>query len=417
MTTRRIRRTVAASALASAVAVTAAGPAFSVWASESPGTGYASAVRLPAPAAPTATAGGGGSVTVSWPQVLLAPQAPATGYRLARYHAGTGAEAPVGAGCAGVVTALTCTESAVPDGTWRYAVRALFGPRWTGPQGPRGSQVGVFSIAVTGPADGQTYGRSAYAAACAAGAGICGTVTGAPVTGVTVSVRRAGGAYWDPATGGFTSQAEKPMAATGTSSWRLPFPVDSFPADGQYVVRAVATDGATSATDTNAFTLDVTAPTATDVQATNDGGGQSGRAESGDRLTFTFSEPIAPGSVLPGWTGTARAGSVRLVGGATGTTTLTVGDGDGAALTALGTVVVGDDYVAAGRTVTLPATLAVVGSTVRVTLGGTHADIRRGGAGDMRWTPGGVTDPEGNVVGNAGQPVTEARSGSADREF
>ena len=44
-------------------------------------------------------------------------------------------------------------------------------------------------------------------------------------------------------------------------------------------------------------------PAAVDVQTTNVGGGTPGFAEPGDTIVFTFSEPINPGSVLAGWTG------------------------------------------------------------------------------------------------------------------
>ena len=86
-------------------------------------------------------------------------------------------------------------------------------------------------------------------------------------------------------------------------------------ADGLYDLRAVATDVAgnttTSATVANRR-ADNTAPRANDVQAVN-GTGAAGSIDAGDVLTFTYSEAIAPNSILAGWTGSSTAVTVRRV--------------------------------------------------------------------------------------------------------
>ena len=58
--------------------------------------------------------------------------------------------------------------------------------------------------------------------------------------------------------------------------------------------------------------VDNTAPTASTVQTANKAGGIAGRPEIGDTITFTFSEPIDPKSVLSGWTGAATSAVVRI---------------------------------------------------------------------------------------------------------
>ena len=58
--------------------------------------------------------------------------------------------------------------------------------------------------------------------------------------------------------------------------------------------------------------MDNTAPTATDVQTTNVGGGTNGKAETGDTITFTYSETLDPYSILAGWNGSSTAyGPIR----------------------------------------------------------------------------------------------------------
>jgi hypothetical protein len=41
------------------------------------------------------------------------------------------------------------------------------------------------------------------------------------------------------------------------------------------------------------------------VQSANVAGGTAGKLEAGDTLTYTFSEPMLPASVLGGWAGAA----------------------------------------------------------------------------------------------------------------
>jgi hypothetical protein len=61
---------------------------------------------------------------------------PATGYRLTSYNTVTGEARSVGGGCAATVSRTGCTESEAPAGSWRYAVRPVFGPLLTGAEGP-----------------------------------------------------------------------------------------------------------------------------------------------------------------------------------------------------------------------------------------------------------------------------------------
>ena len=83
-------------------------------------------------------------------------------------------------------------------------------------------------------------------------------------------------------------------------------------ADGTYQTRVVATDSLGHQTISATITLiiDNTHPTATSVNAAN--GGTAGRIDSGDTLTFTWSEPMAPASILSGWSGGAQPIRIRV---------------------------------------------------------------------------------------------------------
>jgi hypothetical protein len=194
-------------------------------------------------------------------------------------------------------------------------------------------------------------------------------------------------------------------------------------ADGSYDVRAIATDVAglqTTSAAVNARIVDNSStPTGTDVQTAN-GGATAGKAEVSDSITFTFSEPIAPASILSGWDGTSTSVVVRIDDF---TTTpfdrLTVWNSTDAAqtaLTAANGVRLGGDYVPASG-VKFNATMVMSGSTVTVTF----TSVRSGGVnataalnGTMQWSPSAsATDLAGHAVGTG--VVNE--TGVSDKEF
>lgn len=78
----------------------------------------------------------GRAITVSWAATAFADGSPAPGYALVRYSAAapTVPIAPSG-GCAGLLATTACVETAVPAGTWRYAVVPRAGTAWRGAEG------------------------------------------------------------------------------------------------------------------------------------------------------------------------------------------------------------------------------------------------------------------------------------------
>ena len=108
-------------------------------------------------------------------------------------------------------------------------------------------------------------------------------------------------------------------APTGTSTWTTICTDATSPyscswnttgvGDGGYDLRAVTTDNAGNATNSTIVSnrvVDNTAPTATNIQ-TGVTGTTAGQPQQGDTLVFTFSEQIAPGTIVAGWNGTGTA--------------------------------------------------------------------------------------------------------------
>ena len=114
-------------------------------------TGPGSAARsaattMPSGNQPTAAVAtpGSSTVDVSWP--ASSGGAPVAGYEVRSYDAATGTPRAVGAACAGIVAGTSCSESGVPDGSWRYAVV----PRqqaWAGAESPLSDAVLIDSTA------------------------------------------------------------------------------------------------------------------------------------------------------------------------------------------------------------------------------------------------------------------------------
>ncbi len=190
-------------------------------------------------------------------------------------------------------------------------------------------------------------------------------------------------------------------------------------ADGSYDVRMTATDtlGHQTISPTLVVIIDNTAPTATNVQAAN--GGTAGTVDAGDTVSFTWSEPMAPASILAGWNGTSTAIRVRVndagaadtldLYNAAGTTRLNV-------MSPTQALRLQADWVSA--TANFNGTMTMTGNTVTVTIG---TQIGAGGlrtgvttAANMIWSPStAATDAVGNPA--AATAVTE--TGPLDRDF
>ena len=213
-------------------------------------------------------------------------------------------------------------------------------------------------------------------------------------------------------------------APTGTSTWTTICTDTTSPyscswnttgvSDGGYDLRAVTTDNAGNSTNSSTVSnrvVDNTAPTATDIQ-TGVTGTTAGQPQQGDTLVFTFSEQIAPGTIVAGWNGT-------------GTQNVTVTMDTGNHLSITGATLIngfvtlgGAGYIQNGKTVVFSnSTIAQSGSTVTLTLGTPDKPqfTQTGSAGNSSWpVAAGLTDIAGNTLAT---PVTKTETGGSDAEF
>jgi hypothetical protein len=284
--TRRFRPWRGIAFLAAIVVFSLAGSG--VWAywsagSGTGGSGVAAATTVGAGAMPTATSAGT-TVNLSWAASTLANGSPVTGYLVKRYNATTLVAQIILSSCAGTISATSCTESAVPAGSWRYSITPVVGTNWKGAESPLTPAIFTDSAA---PANSLSLSN------VSGGAGLSGATvyyngSAAGSLTVTNAVTDAGS--------GPASSSTSALAGTTTGWTHTPSTV-STPTGGPYVSNtfswvAGTTSGPTetvtgrdlanNAVATNvSFVNDSTAPTGTISYAT---GYQAGRFVS---LAFT----------------------------------------------------------------------------------------------------------------------------------
>jgi hypothetical protein len=160
-------------------------------------------------------------------------------------------------------------------------------------------------------------------------------------------------------------------------------------------------------------TVDNTAPTASDIQATNKAGGTAGRPETGDLVTYTFSEQMEACSLLANWDGSSTTATLVITN--TGLNdTMTVWNAGYTLQLAFGSVLLGGNSVTA--TATFTSAMVLSGSTVAITLGTqTSGSVNTSGSGTPSvWTPSASAYDRAQ---NAMAATTASESGSADANF
>ncbi|MEA2399504.1 MAG: hypothetical protein QOK25_3060 [Thermoleophilaceae bacterium] len=116
------------------------------WTTGGAGSQSARAITLPAGNQPVASVSNR-NVTVSWAVSNLPGGSPVSGYTVKRYD-GSGNVQTIGSACSGTVSALTCTEQAVPGGTWKYSVTPTQA-NWAGAESSQSTSVTVASPALS----------------------------------------------------------------------------------------------------------------------------------------------------------------------------------------------------------------------------------------------------------------------------
>jgi hypothetical protein len=266
-----------------------------------------------------------------------------------------------------------------------------------------------------------------------------GSATIGKAAGGSAGFLAQGGSYYvyanlSDATGVASATANVATVTTGTTAttltagsytaggvtygWRSGLLTASTPlAEGSKTFSVTGTDAVGHAGTVTGFTvtIDDTAPTAADIQTSNVAGGTAGKAETGDTVAFTFSEPVEPATVLAGWAGSATAVTLRLnqQNGTPGDR-LQVWDAANTTQLPFGTIRLFGDYVAADVSFT-GSTMAMSGSTITITLGtASGATSTFAGTGTVSWGPtASITDRAGNACAT----TQASESGVADREF
>lgn len=231
------------------------------------------------------------------------------------------------------------------------------------------------------------------------------------------------------------------VAPAGTTTWNTLCTIATAPyscswnttgyADGTYDLRAVLTDRngkETISVTVASRRVDNSPLRAADIRTTNAGAIQ-GRLETGDSMSFVYSQQVNLATVTPGWAGASLPVTVRLRDG----NLLGLGIGQdvldvqrtGSSIN-LGSVNLKQNYAKNRKTVVFNATLTAATETVggvprtvvTVVLGSAAsggAGVRTAGAAaNMVWTPtSAVSSPAGVACSLA--PLTEA--GTLDRDF
>jgi hypothetical protein len=250
---------------------------------------------MPAGSSPT-TARSNRNVQVTWAAVTIPGGGAVDSYRVKRYNT-SGVEQTIKANCDVVISTTTCTEIAVPPGTWRYAVAPRLGA-WQGPYGPTSADVTVTAPALnlTGSTNITTFP-----------AALNGTVSNY-IPGQTLTMRLD-----DPTSGQVLTATITPnsIPAGGTVSFQVTVP--NTVADGSHTLYAVGSGGDQAS---GAFTVAASPFTPTSLALIN-GSTQTGRMQEGDSIQVTYSQALTVASVCGGATDDTQPlilpGNVRLI--------------------------------------------------------------------------------------------------------
>lgn len=226
------------------------------WSSTGTGGGTASTATLPGGLTPSGSVSGS-TVTVSFNQVSIAGiyvgSMSGGGYEILRYSVTDGLSSTPNGTCAVPVTgstaSLTCSDTSVPPGFWRYTVEPVLGS-WTSTESPQ-------STTVTVAPDAPATASSSYLPAADLAVS-WSAVSG--VDGYNVYRRTSAGSY------NFAAPLNGGTLLTGTTF------TDTTPVSGttyHYVIRSVFIDGtrieSVNSPETTALTADGAAPTAVSV--------------------------------------------------------------------------------------------------------------------------------------------------------
>ncbi|UXM91522.1 Ig-like domain-containing protein [Paenarthrobacter sp. JL.01a] len=384
-----------------------AGPAASAfWGSVSSGFGAAKADSVAQGAKPT-TIVTGTTVTVNWAASTTAAGKSVTGYSIGRYSSLSGGTRMAATGtCQGTISALSCTESNVPAGTWYYAVTPMLS-LWQGAESVRSA--GTTPVTDTTPPNAPVVSAvTVINAALADKVPVSGTAEAN--SSVTLTVSGTGG-----------QPISQTLAVNGSGNWTAsPVDVRTF-ADGTINYSAKATDAAgnVSIAGTATSSKDATAPTVTNVQLGNGTGGTVGKIDTGDTVTITFSEPLTASTICSTWTsntGQTLSGDSQVKVNISTGSVMTLST-PGCASSSVGSVTLGASYNNGSTVLTYSGDSKLVwnptSKTLTVTLGstvtGTPSNASRNQFPAVYTPVGQLTDVAANPLGTGPVSGTPSR--------
>ena len=264
-----------------------AAPAQAAWTQGATGGGVAKALSMPQGAVPAATKSNR-DVSLSWSAVTLANGTAVSGYQVTRYDASGTAQAASGA-CAGTVTALSCTETGLPAGSWTYSVRAVYGP-WTGADSAKSS-----AVEISAP----TFSLSS-SSVTSLPASLSGSLANFK-SGQTVTYRLD-----DPTTGTLLTATTSPSPVPSSGSATVSVTIPAGTSNGDHVVYAIGSDGDSASAPVNvAVPVPVSAtvsPSVWDVRDSSSGT----EANASDALSFSGDNRTAASGAFPTAFSTSR---------------------------------------------------------------------------------------------------------------
>ena len=251
------------------------------------------------PTGPTPTVSvTGRNVVVSWSQVSLPNATPVTAYQVGRFSTANVAQT-IGSACSGTVNALTCTEAAVPAGTWKYTASAKRS-QWVGTQSSYSSNVIVAAPSLS-------FSSSTTINTLAAT--LNGTIA-SYVTGETITFRL------DNATSGTvlsSTVTTSPIPFSGTSTFSVTIPTGI--TAGAHTVYAVGSAGSQSSAGITVNPNDTVAPTVSAATIAKTAGGVDGYVKQGGTY-YVYAQVTDTGSPATG-VSTVRANVSTVTTGAT----------------------------------------------------------------------------------------------------
>jgi len=252
------------------------------WSGNGTGAGYSAGDTMPSGEQPT-TSVTGRNITVSWAASAFDDGTPVNGYVVRRYDAGTDAAAVVGAGCAGVLTALTCTENSVAPGTWYYTIVPRY-YAWVGTEGLESANVTIdpASLTFSGLTNITTLPKV-----------MTGSIAGF-LNGETVTWRLD-----NPTNGTILTGSTTPPTIGAAGSATISVTIPTGTSNGTHTVYAVG-NGGTVASATIAINVsDSTAPTVTAAVIAKSAGGTTGMIRQGGTY-YVYANATDPGTPSSG---------------------------------------------------------------------------------------------------------------------